>query len=64
MKDYAASTLKDFQDVIAEQQLKIERLTIENKLLRAASENQRELNGSLRMDVRDLENKLNIRGGE
>ena len=38
MKDYSESTLKDFQALIAEQQLEIERLTVENKLLRSASE--------------------------
>ena len=53
MKDYSESTLKDFQDVIAEQQLEIERLTIENKLLRSASESHRELNGNLRIALDD-----------
>ena len=68
MKDYSESTLKDFQDVIAEQQLEIERLTIENKLLRSASESHRELNGNLRIALDDMLDKytsLNrIVGGE
>ena len=68
MKDYSESTLKDFQDVIAEQQLEIERLTIENKLLRSASESHRELNGNLRIALDDMLEKytsLNrIVGGE
>ena len=54
MKDYSESTLKDFQDVIAEQQLEIERLTIENKLLRSASESHQELNGNLRIALDDM----------
>ena len=68
MKDYSESTLKDFQDVIAEQQLEIERLTIENKLLRSASESHRELNGNLRIALDDMlekYTKLNrVVGGE
>ena len=68
MKDYSESTLKDFQDVIAEQQLEIERLTIENKLLRSASESHRELNGNLRIALDDMLEKytsLNkVIGGE
>ena len=68
MKDYSESTLKDFQDVIAEQQLEIERLTIENKLLRSASESHRELNGNLRIALDDMLDKytnLNrVMGGE
>ena len=68
MKDYSESTLKDFQDVIAEQQLEIERLTIENKLLRSASESHRELNGNLRIALDDMLEKytsLNrVVGGE
>jgi len=54
MKDYSKSTLKDFQDVIAEQHLEIERLTIENNLLRHASEEHRELNGKLRMELKAM----------
>ena len=54
MKDYTADTLKDFQNIIAEQQLEIERLTTENRLLRAASEEQRELNGMLRMEIAQM----------
>jgi hypothetical protein len=57
MKDYTASTLKDFQDVIAEQQLEIERLTVENKLLRSASESHQELNGNLRIALDDMVEK-------
>ena len=68
MKDYSESTLKDFQDVIAEQQLEIERLTIENKLLRSNSEEHRELNGNLRIALDDMLDKytnLNrVMGGE
>tara|TARA_Y100001951_G_scaffold84540_1_gene73959 strand:+ start:1191 stop:1364 length:174 start_codon:yes stop_codon:yes gene_type:complete len=52
MKDYSESTLKDFQNIIAEQHLEIERLTIENKLLRQSSEDHRELNGNLRMQLK------------
>ena len=44
-------TLNECQDLLAEQQLEIERLTIENKLLRSASESQRELNGTLRIQL-------------
>jgi hypothetical protein len=51
------NTLKECQDVLAEQQLKIERLTIENKLLRAASESQRELNGTLRIQLLKMAEK-------
>ena len=54
MKDYSESTLKDLQDVIAEQQLEIERLTTENKLFRQASEEQRKLNGSLRIELSNI----------
>ena len=57
MKDYSESTLKDFQDVIAEQQLEIERLTVENKLLRSASESHQELNGNLRIQLRTMVEK-------
>ena len=46
--------LKELQDTIAEQKLDIERLTIENNLLRKASEEQRELNGQLRQELKDL----------
>ena len=45
---------KELQDTIAEQKLNIERLTIENNLLRKASEQQRELNGRLRQELKDL----------
>ena len=45
---------KELQDTIAEQKLNIERLTIENNLLRKASEQQRELNGRLRKELKDL----------
>ena len=45
---------KELQDTIAEQKLNIERLTIENNLLRKASEQQRELNGQLRKELKDL----------
>ena len=51
MKDYSESTLKDLQGVITEQRLEIDRLTTENKLFRQASEEQRELNGKLRMEL-------------
>ena len=54
MRDYTADTLKDFQTLIAEQQVEIERLTTENRLLRAASEEQRELNGMLRMEIAQM----------
>ena len=54
MKDYSESTLKDFQALIAEQQLEIERLTVENKLLRSASESHQELNGNLRIALDDM----------
>ena len=54
MKDYSESTLKDFQALIAEQQLEIERLTVENNLLRSASESHRELNGNLRIALDDM----------
>jgi len=43
--------LKECHDIIAEQQIDIERLTIENKLLLSASEEHRELNGKLRMEL-------------
>ena len=45
---------KELQDTITEQKLNIERLTIENNLLRKASEQQRELNGRLRQELKDL----------
>ena len=45
---------KELQDTIAEQKLNIERITIENNLLRKASEQQRELNGRLRQELKDL----------
>ena len=45
---------KELQDTIAEQRLDIERLTVENNLLRKASEQQRELNGRLRQELKDL----------
>ena len=45
---------KELQDTIAEQKLNIERLTIENNLLRKASEQQRNLNGRLRQELKDL----------
>ena len=45
---------KELQDTIAEQRLDIERLTVENNLLRKASEQQRELNGRLRKELKDL----------
>ena len=45
---------KELQDTIAEQKLDIERLTIENNLLRKASEQQRNLNGRLRQELKDL----------
>ena len=68
MKDYSESTLKDFQALIAEQQLEIERLTVENKLLRSASESHQELNGNLRIALDDMLEKytsLNrVVGGE
>jgi Trp operon repressor len=35
-------------------ELEIERLTIENKLLRAASKEQRELNGTLRVEMNKI----------
>jgi hypothetical protein len=35
-------------------QLEIERLTIENKLLRSASKEQRELNGTLRVEMNKI----------
>jgi len=54
MKDYSESTLKDFQALIAEQQIEIERLTVENKLLRSASESHQELNGNLRIALDDM----------
>jgi len=57
MKDYSESTLKDFQALIAEQQLEIERLTVENKLLRSASESHQELNGNLRIALDDMVEK-------
>ncbi len=47
--------LKELQDTIAEQKLDIERLTIENNLLRKASEQQREINGRLRQELKDLD---------
>jgi len=47
-------TLNECQDLLAEQQVEIERLTIENKLLRQASESHRELNGNLRIQLQDM----------
>ena len=41
--------LKDDIKILSEQ---VERLVIENKLLRAASEEQRELNGKLRTEIK------------
>ena len=46
--------MKELQSIIAEQKEQIERLTIENNLLRSASEKQRMLNGQLRQETRDL----------
>ena len=47
-------TLKECYDLLAKQQVEIERLTIENKLLRAASEEHRELNGNLRIELQNM----------
>ena len=48
------SFVKELQSIIAEQKEQIERLTIENNLLRSASEKQRMLNGQLSQETRDL----------
>jgi len=43
------------QDLIAELRLEVEQLKRENSLLRAASEEHRELNGGLRQELKRLE---------
>lgn len=43
--------VKELQDLIAELRLEVERLKIENRLLRASSEEHRELNGKLRQSL-------------
>ena len=42
------------KDDLNSMKLEIERLTIENKLLRAASKEQRELNGTLRVEMNKI----------
>ena len=44
-----------FQDLIAELRLEVEQLKKENNLLRASSEEHRELNGGLRQELKRLE---------
>ena len=46
----------ELQEVIAELKKENEKLMIENGLLRQSSEEQRELNSKLRLDLRELEN--------
>ena len=53
--------LKECHDIIAEQQIDIERLTIENKLLLSASEEHRKLNGKLRMELDEISNKDKVK---
>lgn len=59
--------IKDLLDIIDELKQLNERLTIENKLLREASEEQRKLNGNLRMELSNEFNQykdLNIHNVE
>ena len=46
---YFKDMLKEDMNVLSEQ---VERLVVENRLLRAASEEQRELNGKLRTEIK------------
>ena len=46
----------ELQEVIAEIQKENDKLLIENGLLRQSSEEQRELNSKLRLELRELEN--------
>ena len=46
----------ELQEVIAEIQKENDKLMIENGLLRQSSEEQRELNSKLRLELRELEN--------
>ena len=46
----------ELQEVIAEIQKENDKLLIENGLLRLSSEEQRELNSKLRLELRELEN--------
>ena len=52
---------KELQETIAELALDIERLTVENNLLRKASESQRQLNGRLRKELHDLEYHCDVK---
>ena len=52
-----STTIMDDLKILGEQ---LERLQIENRLLRAASEEQRGLNGSLREEYNELQNKYNL----
>ena len=54
------SFVLELQQTIAEQKEQIERLTIENNLLRRASESQRQLNGQLRQETRELIKHMEI----
>lgn len=46
----------ELQEVIAELKKENEKLMVENGLLRQSSEEQRELNSKLRLELRELEN--------
>jgi hypothetical protein len=58
MNDNKATTAGKYiellNDDLNSMQLEIERLTIENKLLRSASKEQRELNGTLRVEMNKI----------
>ena len=51
-----AKFIIELQGVIAEIQKENDKLMIENGLLRQSSEEQRELNSKLRLELRELEN--------
>jgi hypothetical protein len=58
MNDNKATTAGKYIELLSDDlnsmQLEIERLTIENKLLRSASKEQRELNGTLRVEMNKI----------
>ena len=58
MNDNTATTAGKYIELLSDDlnsmQLEIERLTIENKLLRSASKEQRELNGTLRVEMNKI----------
>lgn len=49
--------IQELNTIIAELKQQVETLTIENELLRAASETHRELNGRLRLELQQLGEK-------